>query len=108
MEKLLPFELSLAMFISQLFSNLKHKHCFLMSKKTKGPPYEMANSFYICKWISFAISSFGIIDEITIEAFSFSLPLFSKMATRQPAFKLLGLSSMLRNFSSFRHKKAMM
>merc|ERR1712051_1094978 len=79
-----------------------------MVPKWQNNPYQMANTFYICKWIIFAISSFAIIDEMTIEAFSFSLPLFSKMATRQPAFKLLGLSSMLRNFSSFRHKKAMM
>ena len=113
MKKLLLFELPLPMFISQLFSNLWHKHCWLvlnllirMAKKS------LSNGKFtfipICKSIIFAISSFAIIDETTIEAFSFSLPLFSKMATRQPAFKLLGLSSMLRNFSSFRHKKAMM
>ena len=51
---LFPFELTTAIFVSYILSNLRHKHCRRTSKMAK----------LICNWIFFPISTFSIIEQI--------------------------------------------
>ena len=56
---------------------------FVLSKRQKSFRDQMAKNFHICKWISFAISTFVILEEIAYDMPKVSVIIFGRLFSKK-------------------------